>query len=324
MADKFLIDFGKDYIVARFGEKQVCERNIGVFEKGDELKLMRAGNAAVDLLQRPIGSSLAVITPFTGEKVAYPKAAELILADIIKREFPKLKKSVEVYVAIRLSLKELHMRAIYDVFKRIGFRDITLLDSLLALTPYVKLAPVAIIGASGSDIGILDEGIIEGCSTSVGGDYLDNLIVKKIEKVYKLRISLAAAEYIKFEVGSLLPSDLLSTKVTGQNVLTGEMLTTTVNTNDIREEVTAAYTRILEIIDSLFTLLPDKMLESIQEKAIYIAGGGANIRGIEHFFQNFFHRSAIVATQPELGIINGMANLAERERTLAALLKLQR
>jgi len=226
---------------------------------------------------------------------------------------------------MRLCTKELQMRALYNVFKKIGFRDVTLLDSLLALIPFVSLAPVAQIGASGSDIGILDSnGIIEGCSTSIGGEYLDRLIADKIEAVYKLKISLAAAEHIKLQAGSLIPSDLFSTKVSGKNTLTGEILTTTVTTNDIRAEVVATYTKILEILDSLFTLLPDKMLDSIAEKAIYISGGGANIKGIEAFFEDYFRRPILVSSQPEFDIIEGLAKLAERDKVLANLLKLGR
>jgi rod shape-determining protein MreB len=324
MAEKLLIDLGKNYITARFKDKQVRERNLGVFEKGEELKLVASGGAALELLKNPPDENHIVIAPFAGDRVAYPKPCGLILGDIFKREFPRLRKSAEVYVTVRLSVKQLHMKALYDVFKDMGFRDVTLIDSLLTLVPYVHFAPVAIIGASGSDIGILDDGIIEGCSTSVGGDYLDRLIAEKIEKVYKLKISPAAAEYIKFEVASLIPADLFSTKVTGQNIITGEILTTTVTTNDIREEVISAYTKILEIMDSLFTLLPDNLLEAIEEKSIYIAGGGANIKGIESFFENYFHRPAVLSPQPELSVIQGLAKLAERDKTLAALLKLQR
>jgi len=325
MAEKLLIDIGKHYITAYFKGKKIRERNIGVFSKGDELELAAAGAEAVKVLQKPLVANMVAIVPMGSTGVAYPRPAQMILASILKREFPKLKKSAQVYATMRLSTKELHMRALYNVFKNIGFRDVTLLDSLMALVPFVSLAPVALIGASGSDIGILDtSGIIEGCSTSIGGEYLDQLIVDKIESVYKLKINLAAAEYIKLEVASLTPSDLFSTKVTGKSSVTEEILTTTVTTNDIRAEVVSTYTKLLEIMDSLFTLLPDKMLEPIAEKPIYIAGGGANIKGIEAFFEDYFRRPVIVSSQPELDIIEGLIKLAERDKVLANLLKLQR
>ncbi len=325
MAEKLMIDLGKHYITACFKDKQIRERNIGVFSKGEEMELVAAGHNAVQILQKPLASNMTVIAPMSEGKVAYSRPEQMILSAILKREFPKLRKSVQVYVTVPLCTKELHMRTLYDVFKKIGFRDITLIDSLLALVPFVNFAPVALIGASGSDIGILDNnGIVEGCSTSIGGEYLDQKIVDKIENIYNLKISLAAAEYVKLQVASLMPSDLFSTKVTGESTLTGEILTTTITTNDIREEVVDTYTKLLEILDSIFTLLPDKMLESIAEKAIYLTGGGANIKGIEAFFEDYFRRPIIISTQPELDIILGLTKLAERDKALANLLKLQR
>lgn len=323
---KLLIDLGTSFITMSYKDKEVREQSLAIITTSEELELVAAGNEAGVLMGKPLKENTSIISPFGYNGIIFPKVAKILLQKIIEKSFPKIKKSVEVYVTVHLCVKEFEMKTIYSVFKEIGFRDITIVDSLITMLPFVTNGtPTMIIGASGTEIGVLgDEGIIEGCSVAIGGNHLNKLIAEKVEKQYNLKISEAKAEAIKFEAASLISNDLYSTKVTGRNTITGETLTTTINTNDIKEEIIDTYTKLIEVMDSLFTLLPDKLLEVIDEKPIVLAGGGANIKGIESFFEKHFRRAVMVCENPALSSLNGLTKLISSDKTFDNIIKLSR
>jgi rod shape-determining protein MreB len=138
------------------------------------------------------------------------------------------------------------------------------------------------IGGGTTDIAVISlGGIVLSQSVRVGGNKLDEAIVRHIRNSYNLMIGEPTAEEVKLRIGSAFPLEPeLSMPIRGRDMVAGLPRTIEVSSEEIREALAEPVRMIAEKICSVLEQTPPELASDIIERGITMTGGGALLRGL--------------------------------------------
>src|ERR1044071_788669 len=139
------------------------------------------------------------------------------------------------------------------------------------------------IGGGTTDIAVISlEGICLSKSLRVGGNKMDDVIIRHIKSAYNLMIGDRTAEEIKIKIGSAYPLDQETTmEVRGRGLVVGLPSTVLVSSEEIREALAEPVTQIVERVKSVLEQTPPELSADIIERGIWLTGGGALLRNLD-------------------------------------------
>jgi rod shape-determining protein MreB len=139
------------------------------------------------------------------------------------------------------------------------------------------------IGGGTTDIAVISlGGIVTSKSIRVGGNKLDEAIVRHIRTAYNLMIGSSTAEEIKIRVGSayaLTPE--MRMEVRGRDLVAGLPKTVEVSSEEIRDAMAEAINQIVEKVCGVLEETPPELSSDIIERGVVLTGGGALLRGFD-------------------------------------------
>jgi rod shape-determining protein MreB len=163
------------------------------------------------------------------------------------------------------------------------------------------------IGGGTTEVAIMSLGDIATCeSVRVAGDDLDEAIINYMKKNYSLTIGEQTAERIKIEAGSAAPMKKETTvDVRGRDNITGLPRKTTVTSEEIRESMYEPIQSIIEVVTRTLERAEPELSADLVENGIYIAGGGAELRGIDVVLANATGLDVTIADDPLTCVAKG-------------------
>ncbi|MBO7156306.1 MAG: rod shape-determining protein, partial [Clostridia bacterium] len=169
---------------------------------------------------------------------------------------------------------------------------------------------VALFGGGTTEIGVINsDGIITGCTVNISGNTINEKIIEQVLKTYNLRISWTMAEKLKLGIGSLSDNDVSVMDATGQDLLDGRIKNVEISATSLRAPIVWCYRKIAELIESVLTTVPYGMLAEVSSNGLYIAGAGANTRGLVDFLIRYLKLPVHVIEEPETTVIKGAYEL---------------
>ena len=213
------------------------------------------------------------------------------------------------------------------VMDRCGMGEIDFVESpvLCALgqnVPVNESNPCFVIDLGGgvTNIAALSlGGVIAGVSLNVGGNLLDSALIGYIAETFGLQVGLLTAERAKKQVGSLYRNDRLSAVVNGRDVATGKPRSLSLSAKDIHEPVKLFYDKIAEYAFSVIAKLPAEVAAEIRHAGIYLAGGGAEMTGLEDYFGRVFNMKINIPSEPAMSAMLGAGAALGNENLLKAI-----
>ena len=169
------------------------------------------------------------------------------------------------------------------------------------------------IGGGTSEVAVISLcGIVTSRSVRVAGDEFDNAIINFIKKKYNLLIGERTAEQIKINIGSAYPlEEEMEMEIKGRNLLTGLPENIVIDSVEIREALSEPLSHIVEAIKVTLERTPPELSADIIDAGITLAGGGANLRGLDRLI---FEETGIpvhIAENPLNCVVNGTGKLLE-------------
>ena len=144
-------------------------------------------------------------------------------------------------------------------------------------------------------------------SVKVGGNDMDNSIVRYVRKHYQLLISPDVARRVKERIGTAVTvSEPRELKVRGSDLSTRLPRVIRVNSNDIASAVEREAKSIVETIVSVFQDTPPELTADIIEKGVILTGGVANLKGIAKVVEREINVPVYIADDPEHAVIRGI------------------
>lgn len=263
--------------------------------------------------------SIKVIRPLREGVILDFMMAQVMLQEYLTKAIPKKKlfSQLRVVVGVPSGVTEVERRAVEEVIKQMGAREVFTISEPMAAAigagldiERAKGCMIADIGGGTTDIAVLSMGdVVQSTSIRYGGDKMDEAIVAFMRQKYNLLIGITMAEKLKIEIGCVLPptddSENKTMQAMGRDVISGLPKTVDVFSIDIMSALDESVKVVLDGIRSTLEQSPPELSADIVQTGLVLAGGGALIRGLDTIIKRETGMSVIVAENAMSAVAEG-------------------
>ncbi|MBO7337559.1 MAG: rod shape-determining protein [Paludibacteraceae bacterium] len=224
--------------------------------------------------------------------------------------------SLKMVVCIPSGSTEVEIRAVRDSSEHAGGRDVYMIYEPMAAAIGIGIdveAPegnmIVDIGGGTTEIAVISlGGIVSNKSIRIAGDDLTEDIIDYMGRQHNIRIGERTAELIKINVGAALteldnpPEDYL---VHGPNRMTALPLDVPVSYQEIAHCLEKSISKIEAAVLSALEATPPELYADIVKKGIYLAGGGALLRGLDKRLSDKINIPFHIAEDPLRAVARG-------------------
>jgi len=239
--------------------------------------------------------NIKTIRPLRDGVIADFHAAEQMIRGMIKMINTKKRlftPSLKMVVCIPSGSTEVEIRAVRDSSEHAGGRDVYMIYEPMAAAIGIGLDVEAPIGCMVVDIGggtteiavIALGGIVCNQSIRIAGDGFTTDIQTYMRHQHNIKIGERTAEEIKIQVGSALPeleNPPQDFYVRGPNLMTAMPIEIPISYQEIAHCLDKSISKIEIAILSVLEQTPPELYADVVSKGIYLAGGGALLRGLD-------------------------------------------
>ena len=239
--------------------------------------------------------NIRTIRPLRDGVIADFYAAEQMIRGMIKMINPKSRwftPSLRMVVCIPSGSTEVELRAVRDSAEHAGGRDVYMIYEPMAAAIGIGIdveAPegnmIVDIGGGTTEIAVISlGGIVSNKSIRIAGDDLTADIMEYMRRQHNVKVGERTAEKIKINVGSSLtslenpPEDYV---VHGPNQMTALPMEVPVSYQEIAHCLEKSISKMEAAILSALEQTPPELYADIVRNGIYLAGGGALMRGLD-------------------------------------------
>lgn len=256
-------------------------------------KRIAVGEEARMMLGRTPGN-ITAIRPMRDGVIADYQTTEVMLRYLLKKagikNWPFFKN--KVVVCIPSGVTEVEERAIKQAAYKAGAGHVKVIEEPYAAALGAGLDincaegnMVVDIGGGTTDVAVLAlGGIVTKRSIRLGGDKLDESIIKYIRREHNLLIGERTAEEIKIRVGCAIPEgrkDHDAIEVKGRDLVTGLPKTIKVDSRDTYKAMEEAIEAIVAAVRDVLERTPPELASDIMGKGIIMTGGGSMVNSLD-------------------------------------------
>lgn len=239
--------------------------------------------------------NIRTIRPLRDGVIADFHAAEMMIRGMIKMINQKKRlftPSLKMVVCIPSGSTEVEIRAVRDSSEHAGGRDVYMIYEPMAAAIGIGLdveAPegcmVVDIGGGTTEIAVIAlGGIVCNQSIRIAGDGFTADIQTYMRHQHNIKIGERTAEEIKIHVGSALPEladPPTDFNVRGPNLMTAMPIEIPISYQEIAHCLDKSLSKVETAVLSVLEQTPPELYADIVGRGIYLAGGGALLRGLD-------------------------------------------
>ncbi|MDE6443709.1 MAG: rod shape-determining protein, partial [Muribaculaceae bacterium] len=281
-------------------------------------KLLAVGNTA-HLMEGKEPPGIRTIRPLRDGVIADFNAAEQMIRGMVKMVSSKrswFSPSLRMVVCIPSGSTEVEIRAVRDSSEHAGGRDVYMIYEPMAAALGIGLdveAPegnmIVDIGGGSTEIAVISlGGIVSNKSIRLAGNDLTADIQEHMGRVHNLKVGATMAEQIKINVGSALP--VLDNPpepfiVRGPNRMSALPMEVPVTYEEISHCIDKSISRMEAAILAALEETPPELYADIVKNGIYLAGGGALLKGLAKRFTDKIRIEFKIAEDPLHAVAKG-------------------
>ncbi|MDE7160540.1 MAG: rod shape-determining protein [Muribaculaceae bacterium] len=312
------MDLGTANSIIIHNDKIVVDQPSVVAIENKTDKLVAVGELAHQMEGKE-SPGIRTIRPLRDGVIADFNAAELMIRGLVKMVSSKRRwfsPSLRMVVCVPSGSTEVELRAVRDSSEHAGGRDVYMIYEPMAAALGIGLdveAPegnmIVDIGGGSTEIAVISlGGIVSNKSIRVAGNDLTADIKEHMGRVHNLKVGTTMAERIKINVGSALP--VLDNPpepfvVHGPNRMTALPMEVAVTYEEISQCIEKTISKMEAAILSALEHTPPELYADIVRNGIYLAGGGALLRGLAKRFTDRFHIEFKIADDPLHAVAKG-------------------
>jgi rod shape-determining protein MreB and related proteins len=239
--------------------------------------------------------NIKTIRPLRDGVIADFKAAEEMIKGMIRMINPGRRlftPNLRMVICIPSGITEVEKRAVKDSSEHAGAKEVYMIHEPMAAAIGIGIDVeepmgnmIIDIGGGTSEIAVIAlGGIVCDKNIRVAGDEFTQDIEEYMRRQHNILVGERTAETIKIEVGAALteldnpPPDYA---VRGRDLMTGIPKEITVTYSEIAQALDKSISKIEEAILSALEATPPELSADIYKTGIYLAGGGALLRGLD-------------------------------------------
>lgn len=326
LAKKIGVDLGTSsvQVYVRGGGIIADEPSLLAVDREDR-RMVAIGREALRMLGRT-PRAIEVLRPFREGMISDFAVTEGMLHHLIGKAQGSLRLfKPEVMIGVPSGVSSLERRVLTEVAISGGARQAWLLDKPLAAAigadlPIAEARGHAVcdIGGGATEIAVISlSGMVAAHSVRVGGGRLDAAIVAFLQRRQGLLIGERTAEKVKIEIGAAVaPGEPLLAEVRGRDVKSGRARTMTVTSSEVAEAIQEPLGAIVAAVREVFEQTPPDLFADIYEHGIVLAGGGALLRGVDHYLSGRLGVPVRVADDPRTCVARGAGQALDRFEVL--------
>jgi rod shape-determining protein MreB and related proteins len=263
--------------------------------------------------------NIRTIRPLRDGVIADFNAAEQMIRGMIRMINPRNRfftPSLRMVVSIPSGSTEVEIRAVRDSSEHAGGRDVYMVYEPMAAAIGIGLNVVAPEGNMVVDIGggtteiavIALGGIVCNESIRIAGDGFTADIQAYMRHQHNIKVGERTAEDIKINVGAALPdidSAPADYTVRGPNMMTALPIEIPVSYQEVAHCLDKSLTKIESAVLSVLEQTPPELYADIVQKGIFLAGGGALLRGLAKRLSDKISITFHVAENPLHAVARG-------------------
>lgn len=312
------IDLGTANTIIIYDNKIVVDEPSIIAQDRNTGKIIAIGHQA-QLMYGKTHDNIKIVRPLRDGVIADFEMAEAMIRGMIKM-IPDLHglftPSLRMIICIPSGITEVEKRAVRDSAEHAGAKDVYLVHEPMAAAIGMDIDVEEPVGNMIVDIGggtteiaiIALGGIICDKNIRIAGDEFNQDIEEFMRKQHNILIGERSAEKIKIEVGSALlelddpPEDYA---VHGRDVMTGIPKEIKVSYKEIANALDKSISKIEESILHALEVAPPELSADIYRRGIYLAGGGAQLRGLDKRISKRTKLPVTIAEDPLHSVARG-------------------
>lgn len=260
--------------------------------------------------------SLMCVRPIEHGVIADYDIAEMMLKDYMQQAFGNKILRPRIIATLPAGLTELQHHSLANVVEAAGGRNITVIESPLAIAFGLGLdfsqargTLIVDIGAGTTDIAVVSMGAIAECeSFKMASLDFDAQIAKYVRKEYNIEIGPLTAENIKIKIGSAVKRDIeLAMIAKGRNVFTGLPESFEISSSEVYYAISDTIDTICNAIRQVLNKTDPDLLADIMEDGLYLSGGGSKLFGFDEKLSEYIGVKVNTCENPEYSVVKGSA-----------------
>ena len=318
LTQELAIDLGTANTLIIYNGKVVVDEPSIVALDAHTGKVMAIGDQARQMQGRE-NPNIKTIRPLKAGVIADFNATELMLRGMIKKvrtASSMFSPSLRMVICIPSGSTNVEIRAVRDSAEHAGGRDVYMIFEPMAAALGAGLdveAPegnmIIDIGGGTSEIACISlGGIVCSESINIAGDVFTEDIKNYVRQQHNIRIGERTAEAIKCAIGAALPEledEPEDFVITGPNILTSLPQTVSLSYNEIAYALEKSLVKLDAALMKVLETMPPELYADIVKKGVYLAGGGALIKGLDKRLSNKSGLPFHIADDPLRAIARG-------------------
>lgn len=328
------IDLGTANTIIIYNDKIVVDEPSIVAMDRTTGKLIAIGRQARQM-QGKTHEHIYTVRPLRDGVIADFDAAEQMIRSMIKlinKRSRLFKPALRIVICIPSGSTEVEIRAVRDSAEQADGRDVYMIYEPMAAALGIGLdveAPqgnmVVDIGGGTTEIAVIAlGGIVCNKSERIAGDGFTADIQAYMRRQHNIKIGERTAEDIKIAVGAALadlenpPTDFIAH---GPDLMSALPIEVPVSYQEIAHCLEKSLSKIETAIISVLEQTPPELYADIVKSGIYLAGGGALLRGLDKRLSGKIKIPFIVAEDPLHAVARGTGIALKNVENCAFLMR---
>lgn len=313
------IDLGTANTLIIHNNKIVIDQPSIVAIEGKTGRPIAVGEQA-KLMQGKTHEDIKTIRPLKDGVIADFQASEHMIKEFIK-QIPSIKgkliqPALKIVICIPSGITEVEKRAVRDSAQKVNAKEVRLIYEPMAAAIGVGIDVqkpegnmIIDIGGGTTEIAVVSlGGIVCDESVKIAGDVFNSDIAYYLRNQHNLYVGERTAERIKIEIGSALEDldmGVDDIPVQGRDLITGKPKEIMVGYKEIARALDKSITRIEDGVMQTLANTPPELAADIYKTGIYLAGGGALLRGLDERLHRKTELPVFVAEDPLRAVVRG-------------------
>lgn len=284
-------------------------------------QVVAVGTSAKQMLGRTPAHIVAV-RPLVDGVISDFEVTEEMITYLLNKAQREMKKTFgpRVVVGVPSGITNVEIRAVRDATKNAGAGEVHIVEEPMAAAIGMRLpvrepvgSMVIDIGGGTSDIAVISlGGVVRAKNLRIAGDKLNNDIIAYIRSEFKILVGEKTAEDIKIAIGAVIPGDHpLEASIKGRDLITGLPREVVITDADVREAISSSIASLIDATREVLETTPPEVLSDIMNRGIYLAGGGALIKGLPQLIEEEIKIPVHVAPDPLTTVARGTGLILE-------------
>jgi rod shape-determining protein MreB len=263
--------------------------------------------------------SIRALRPMRDGVIADFEVTEQMLSYFIRKSSGRRLSRPRVLICVPSGITEVEKRAVRDSALTAGAKEVLMVYEPMAAAigaslPVMKpLGNIIVdIGGGTTEVALISlGGIVINTSIRVGGDELDESIDKYLRKTYNLLVGEQTAERIKLRIGTAFDIGEEKMEIRGRDIIDGVPRVIEVTAEEIRQAMADPLGAIVRAVHRTLERTPPELAADLIERGLYLAGGGALLRGFDSLLHQETGLNITVVDRPLTTVVSGAGKIID-------------